>query len=78
MHTFVALNIALMSVSTLFMGLRFYTARFILRHIRADDCKPSYHSYQCPQLILVDMLLAAWVGTAHVALRLGCFAKHLT
>ncbi|PVH91798.1 hypothetical protein DM02DRAFT_468896, partial [Periconia macrospinosa] len=36
-HTFVTLNIVFMSISTLFMGLRFYTARFILRHIRADD-----------------------------------------
>jgi hypothetical protein len=44
-HTFVALNIALMSISTLFMGLRFYTASFILRHIRADDCKLSCYSY---------------------------------
>jgi hypothetical protein len=60
-RTFIALNIMLISISTLFIGIRFYTARYILRLIRADDCKLSSYFYQQPQLIVVDMLLAAWV-----------------
>ncbi|PVH92125.1 hypothetical protein DM02DRAFT_605706 [Periconia macrospinosa] len=67
-HTFAALNIALMSISTLFTGLRFYTARFILRHIRADDSIRyglGRHLWDVPLHVFSPnfMKMAAIVGT---------------
>ncbi|KAF2188516.1 hypothetical protein K469DRAFT_448797, partial [Zopfia rhizophila CBS 207.26] len=36
-HAVLTVHIVLVSISTLFIVLRFYTARFIMRHIRVDD-----------------------------------------
>ncbi|KAH8710143.1 hypothetical protein GQ44DRAFT_690258 [Phaeosphaeriaceae sp. PMI808] len=36
-HVIIIVHIVLPIISTLFIGLRFYTARFITRHVRVDD-----------------------------------------
>ncbi|KAH8702770.1 hypothetical protein GQ44DRAFT_631348 [Phaeosphaeriaceae sp. PMI808] len=41
----IIIHIVFTSISTLFIGLRFYTARFITRHVRVDDCRLFYYSY---------------------------------
>ncbi|PVI00861.1 hypothetical protein DM02DRAFT_728327 [Periconia macrospinosa] len=68
LHTFIVVHIVLLSISTLFLGLRFFTARFILRHIRADDF-PRFgfgrHIWDIPLLVFSPnfMKIGALSGT---------------
>ncbi|KAH8707090.1 hypothetical protein GQ44DRAFT_817960 [Phaeosphaeriaceae sp. PMI808] len=52
----IIVHIVFTSISTLFMGLRFYTARFITRHVRVDDCKPDYLKARRVRFTLVAAL----------------------
>ncbi|KAF2188920.1 hypothetical protein K469DRAFT_456892, partial [Zopfia rhizophila CBS 207.26] len=56
-HVVITVHIVLTIISTLFMGLRFYTVLFITRHVRVDDCKLSYHSYKRLLLTFVPVTL---------------------
>lgn len=57
----ITVHIVFAIISTVFMGLRCYTALFVIRRVRVDDRKPSYYSLKRPLITLVDLLIFAWV-----------------
>jgi hypothetical protein len=62
-HVVIITVIVVTSISAFSTGIRHYTALFITRHVRIDDCKPYRLSCKGALLTSADLLLVAWVSS---------------
>jgi hypothetical protein len=75
-HAIITVHIVCTILSTLFTILRSYTAFFITRHVKVDDCKPSHDSHKRPLLTFIGLLLVAWVSLTSIDVRVVLLNKY--